>query len=205
MSLAPTFSAPITFADRADGLQQTVERPEQSQKDQRADQIARGLARLVEPRGDAVEQRLQRCRRQRHPAALATAQHARHRREHPRRRPRRHRQVAIGESLAKIVDPGARRFELDDLSENVRDAGDQQPEDDAVECRVAQERVQQRRPEHDRDRDDNGEEQRHPEYEPVRSAHAAPLVVGRFVLAQGDRKTAPEIQGRQRQPRPTVR
>ena len=149
MSLAPTFRAPMTSPTELHGLQKPVKRPEQPEKDQRADQIARGLARLVEPRGDAVEQRLQRGRRQAHPAALAAAQHARHRREQPRRRPGRRGQVAVGQPLAKIVDPGARRFEQDDLAENVGDAGDQQPEDDAVECRVAQKRVQQGRSEDD--------------------------------------------------------
>ncbi len=52
--------------------------------------------------------------------------------------------------------------------------------------------MQKRRSENDRDRDNNGQEQRHPEHEPVRPAHVAPgLVLDRLALGHGDRQAAP--------------
>ena len=70
-------------ADRAHGLQQAPERAEQAEKDEQADEIARGLALLVEAGGDGVEQRAHGAGGKRQMAG-AVAQHGRHRREQHR-------------------------------------------------------------------------------------------------------------------------
>ena len=126
-------------ADRAHRLEQPVKCPKEAEKHQDTNQIARGLAGFVEPRCDAVEQGLQRGRRQADPAALSPAEHARQRPQEPRRRPGRRRQIPVRKALAEAVDPGTRRSEQQYLAKNIEDPGKQNPEDHAVDRRVAHE------------------------------------------------------------------
>ena len=134
-------------ADRAHRLEEPVKSPEETEKDQHPNQVARGLARFVEPRCDPVQQGLQRGRRQTDTPALLRLQHPGHRPEEPRRRLTRRRIAATGFVVAKVLDPPEFGIERQHLAENINDAGDQNAEDDAVDCRVAHERIDQGAPE----------------------------------------------------------
>jgi hypothetical protein len=147
---------------------------EQAEKDQHADQVARGLARLVEARGDAVEQGPQRGRRQADLAALAGAEHPRHRAEQARRRAGRRGQVAVGEALAEALDPFALGVEREHLAEDVDDAGEKNAEDHPVDRRVAHEGGFERAVERRRQRRDQDQEQHHAHDEAVRPADPPP-------------------------------
>ena len=87
-------------ADRSHGLKQAPEGAEQAEEHEQADEIARGLALLVEARGDRVEQRAHGAGRKRQMSG-AVAQHGRHGREQDRRRV--DGDAGIGD--AETVDP----------------------------------------------------------------------------------------------------
>ncbi len=148
-------------ADRAHRLQEPVEGSEEAEKDQHADQIARGLAGLAEPRRNAVEQGLQRGRRQADASVPPGAEHARHRRQQPRRPARRPCRLTACHLLAKAFDPVDLGSEQQHLPEDVDDADDEDDDDDAVDERVAHEGGVERPAERRRQRRDQHHEQQH--------------------------------------------
>ncbi len=125
------------LADRADRLEQAPEGAEQAEEDQKADLVARDVAPLVEPGADAVQQIADRHRRQHRsgprrscsPSALGD------RRQQPRRRLQREARLAGAEGL----DPADLRLDADDAPEDVDDADQQDPEDQAIEHWVVEE------------------------------------------------------------------
>ena len=124
------------LADRADRLEQAPEGAEQAEEDQKADLVARDVAKFVEPGADAVEQIAHRHRRQHDPAAaFLLAERARDRRQQPGRRLQREAGLAGAEGL----DPADLRLDAEDAPEDVDDPDQQNAQDQAVEHRVVQE------------------------------------------------------------------
>ncbi len=145
-------------ADRLHRLQQPVERPEQSQEDEHADQIARGLARLVEPRADAIQQSAHRHGGEAHASAAAVAEHGRHRRQQARHVLARE----IGLVAPEALDPGDLGIEPHHLAEDVDDPGDEDAEDHAVHRGIAHEVAVERGREQRGDAGHEGDEDGHP-------------------------------------------
>ena len=127
----------ITLPTELDGLDQAPERAEQAEEDEQAGQVARHVARLVEPGGDRIEDAAHDLRRDRH-AADAVAEDRRHRRQQHRRPV--DREAGIGEPEA--VDPGDFGEQPDHLPERQQDADQQHADDQAVEAGIGHEGVQ---------------------------------------------------------------
>ena len=114
----------------ADRLQQAPERAEQAEEDQQADQIARQLAPLVEPRGDAVEQGAGRRRREAE-LVLAFAQHRCHRRQQVDPVGRRHWRIRL--AVLKAAQPAHFGPQQNDLAEDEEDADRKHAQNHRVE------------------------------------------------------------------------
>ena len=113
-------------ADRADRGEQAPERAEQAEEDQQADEIARHVAALVEPRGDRIQHRAHGVGGQRGGG-------------------RRLSRPFIGASStgstpigagAERVDPADFAEQTRDLREGQQDADDQNAEDQPVQARI---------------------------------------------------------------------
>ena len=124
----------------ADGLDETPECSQQSQKDEETDEVPRNFAGFVESGADAVEDR---ARRRRGEAELRTgrpalAEHGGHRHEQSRGR------LDAQMRFAKTVDPGNFPVEHLRLPEDVEDAEQENAENQPVEQGVRLEGDEQR-------------------------------------------------------------
>ena len=109
---------------------QAPECAEQAEKHQQAGQIARNVARLVEARGDGIQQRAQRRGGQRH--GLPPADQRLHRRQ--QHRFSRARPVAVAAPVG--VDPGDFAEQAEHLQNAEQNADDQNRDDQAVEAGI---------------------------------------------------------------------
>ena len=133
-----------------------ISSPEQAQKDQQADDIARDFALLVEAGAERIEDRPHRHRVELH-AALAVAQHGGHRRQQARRR--RNGEAGIG--AAKFVHPAHFGVDAQHLAERIEDTDDEHADDQPVQSRIGHEGGFDLREKDCRDEADQHDEEQH--------------------------------------------
>jgi len=120
-------------ADGADRADQTPEGTEQTEENQKADEIARRIARFIQARGDGIENGALRDGRDPHFAALADQRP--HRRQELRRTPG----LVDASGRLEIVEPAHFGAQAQDLHEHQNDADGENAENEAVQTRIGHE------------------------------------------------------------------
>ncbi|HXE28852.1 MAG TPA: hypothetical protein VN656_10075 [Stellaceae bacterium] len=157
---------------RLHGFEQAVERAEQAEEDEQADEIAIGLAALFEARADAVEQRPHRRGGKAHLAATPRREHRRHRCDEARRA---HVEIGRVRAAPEALDPGDLWVEPQHLAEDVENPRQEDAQDHAVHGGIAHEIFGERPLEQRRTRGHSEHENGHPNQVSARTSHGFSL------------------------------